>query len=241
MDKKIDNFDMDEAFESLFGDDTLDSDKAVSNIASKESGNTNSINTNIEIIFRHNISDLGEGRPHIDDQLMQECIFLVEHDIPELNKKNVRFNCDEFSIFFAALCAIYYQFYISKLRGNKGCNAKMVKVKSKLVQCLKMLTQEYKELYNDENIDFFVSHFDSYKDSWHKKKTNALKKFALEQKSSDEDFPYMLFSYCSKFFDYEESPIVKKELYRISLFCAYHSNINLIPKNFFRSIFLSVQ
>ena len=231
MDKKIDNFDMDEAFESLFGDDTLDSDKAVSNIASKESGNTNSINTNIEIIFRHNISDLGEGHPHIDDQLMQECIFLVEHDIPELNKKNVRFNCDEFSIFFAALCAIYYQFYISKLRGNKGCNAKMVKVKSKLVQCLKMLTQEYKELYNDEEIDFFISHFDSYKDSWHKKKTNALKKFALEQKSSDEDFPYMLFSYCSKFFDYEESPIVKKELYRISLFCAYHSNINLIYKN----------
>jgi len=232
MNKNTDDFDMDEAFEDIFGDDTLDSDNAVSNNDSKESNNSISINTDIEMIFRHNVSDLAKGWTTNDRKcLMLECDFLVGHDIPELNKKNARFNCDEFSIFFAALCAIYYQFYISALCGIDDGKEKMVKVKCKLVQCLKMLTQEYKELYNDENIDFFVSHFDSYKDSWHKKKTNALKKFALEQKSSDEDFPYMLFSYCSKFFDYEESPIVKKELYRISLFCAYHSNINLIYKN----------
>ena len=243
MDKDTNIFDIDDTFDSLFGDDlqgtkkndasndSKDFDKAASNNISKESDKTISINTNIEIIFKRNISDLGKGHPHIDDRLMKECNYLVEHDIPEINKKNVRFNCDEFSIFFAALCAIYYKFYISKLCGNKGCNGKMVKVKSKLVQCLKMLTQEYKELYNDEKIDSFVSHFDSYKDSWHKKKASALKKFALKQKSSDEDFPFVLFSYCFKFFDYEESPIVKKELYRISLFCAYHSNINLIYKN----------
>ena len=242
MDKDVNKFDIDEAFDSLFGEDLqttktnskntdIEQGTQAPNSESKNSAKTIPIDTNIEHIFLSNVFKLEKGHSCIDDRLMKECDFLVEHDIPELNKKNVRFNCDEFSIFFAALCAIYYQFYISKLCGNKSCNGKMVKVKSKLVQCLKMLTQEYKELYNDENIDFFVSHFDSYKDSWHKKKTNALKKFALEQKSSDEDFPYMLFSYCSKFFDYEESPIVKKELYRISLFCAYHSNINLIYKN----------
>lgn len=231
MNKNTDDFDIDEAFESLFGDDTLDSDKAVSNIASKESGNMNSINTNIEIIFRHNISDLGEGRPHIDDQLMQECIFLVEHDIPELNKKNARFNCDEFSIFFAALCAIYYQFYISALCGTGDGKKKMDKIKNKLIQCLKMLTQEYKELYDDKNIDFFVSHYDSYKDSWHKKKAENLKKFVKIFKVSDEDFSYVLFSYCTKFFSYDESPIIKRELYRVSLFCAYHTKENLIYRN----------
>lgn len=232
MNKNTDDFDMDEAFEDIFGDDTLNSDNAVSNNDSKESNNSISINTDIEMIFRHNVSDLAKGRTINDRKcLMLECDFLVGHDIPELNKKNARFNCDEFSIFFAALCAIYYQFYISALCGIDDGKEKMDKIKNKLIQCLKMLTQEYKELYNDEEIDFFISHFDSYKDSWHKKKTNALKKFALEQKSSDEDFPYMLFSYCSNFFDYEESPIVKKELYSISLFCAYHSNINLIYKN----------
>lgn len=242
MDKDVNKFDIDEAFDSLFGEDLqttktnskntdIEQGTQAPNSESKNSAKTIPIDTNIEHIFLSNVFDLEKGHSCIDDRLMKECDFLVEHDIPEINKKNVRFNCDEFSIFFAALCAIYYKFYISKLCGNKGCNGKMVKVKSKLVQCLKMLTQEYKELYNDENIDFFVSHFDSYKDSWHKKKTSALKKFALEQKSSDEDFPYVLFSYCFKFFDYEESPIVKKELYRISLFCAYHSNINLIYKN----------
>ena len=242
MDKDVNKFDIDEAFDSLFGEDLqttktnskntdIEQGTQAPNSESKNSAKTIPIDTNIEHIFLSNVFDLEKGHSCIDDRLMKECDFLVEHDIPEINKKNVRFNCDEFSIFFAALCAIYYQFYISKLLGNKGCNGKMVKVKSKLVQCLKMLTQEYKELYNDESIDFFVSHFDSYKDSWHKKKTSALKKFALEQKSSDEDFPYVLFSYCFKFFDYEESPIVKKELYRISLFCAYHSNINLIYKN----------
>jgi len=232
MDKKIDNFDMDETFESLFGDDTLDSDKAVLSDSSKESDNTSSINTDIETIFRYNISDLAKGRANNDRKcLMLECDFLVEHDIPELNKKNARFNCDEFSIFFAALCAIYYQFYISALCGIVDGKKKMDKIKNKLIQCLKMLTQEYKELYDDKNIDFFVSHYDSYKDSWHKKKAEILKKFVKIFKVSDEDFSYVLFSYCTKFFSYDESPIIKRELYRVSLFCAYHTKENLIYRN----------
>lgn len=232
MNKNTDDFEMDGAFETLFGDDTLNSDNIVSNNNSKESDKTISINTDIEMIFRYNISDLAKGRANNDRKcLMLECDFLVEHDIPELNKKNARFNCDEFSIFFAALCAIYYQFYISALCGIVDGKKKMDKIKNKLIQCLKMLTKEYKELYDDENIDSFISYYDSYKDSWHKKRAEILRNFVKNFKVLDEDFPYVLFTCCAKFFNYRESPIIKRELYRISLFCSYHTKENLIYRN----------
>ena len=232
MNKNADDFNMDEALQTLFGDDTLNSDNTVSNNSSKETGNTISVDANIEMIFRQNVSDLARGNASIErKRLMLECDFLVKHDIPELNKKNARFNCDDFSIFFAALCAIYYQFYISALCGIDNGKKKMNEIKNKLIQCLKMLTKEYKELYDDENIDFFVSHYDSYKDSWHKKKAEILRNFVKNFRVLDEDFPYVLFTCCAKFFNYSESPIIKRELYRISLFCAYHSKENLIYRN----------
>lgn len=220
MNKKLNNTDNDKTFELLFSDEAKVSDSAAS------------IDPDIEAIFRHYVFDLAKGHPGINcKNLMHECKFLTEYDIPKLDRKGARFNCDEFSIFFAALCAIYYQFYISALCGIDNGKKKMNEIKNKLIQCLKMLTKEYKELYDDENIDFFVSHYDSYKDSWHKKKAEILKKFAKIFKVSDEDFSYVLFSYCTKFFSYDESPIIKRELYRVSLFCAYHTKENLIYRN----------
>lgn len=220
MNKKQHKVNKDEAFEALFSND------------SKDSANTISIDTNIERIFYHNISDVANVHPSIDrKRLNLECDFLTGHDIPQLDRNNAKYNCDEFSIFFAALCAVYYQFYISKLCGIEVFKKKTTAVKNKLIQCIEMLTQEYKELYDDENINFFISRYDTYNDPWHKKKCSILKNFVKKLKCSDEDFSYLLFSYCTKFFKYGQSPVIRKDLYRVSLFCAYNSNINLIYKN----------
>lgn len=207
---------------SIFSDDGADSSKVVNR------------EIKVDQVLSQNTLDPESIHLRIDadrEGLLRETDFMVSHDIPKLNKANAEkfFNCDDFSIFFAALCAVYFQLYLPVLRGMTDINDKLAAVKAKLIECLKELSRKYKKLYTKKEIDFFISRFG--KDSWHKKKAEALEFFAKKFESSDEDFPYILFTYMCRFFFYQKSPKLNEDLHRISLYCAYYSKKNFIFEN----------
>ena len=207
---------------TIFSDDCTDSSKVV--------------NRKIEVkqVLWSNTWHLEPAHLRIDvdrDELLREADFMASHDIPKLNKANAEkfFNCDDFSIFFAALCAVFFQLYLPVLRGMTDINDKLVAIKTKLIECLKELSRKYKKTYTGSEIDSFISWFG--RDSWHKKKAEAIKHFVKKFESSDEDFPYILFTYMRKFFFYQKSPVISEDLRRISLYCAYYLNKNYIFEN----------
>lgn len=207
---------------SIFSDDSTDSNEVVNR------------KIKVEQVLRLNTWDLESAHLRIDgnrDELLREAAFMASRDTPKLNKANAEkfFNCDDFSIFFAALCAVYFQLYLTVLRGTTNINDKLVSVKAKLLECLKELSRKYKKIYTDKEIDSYIMMYG--KDSWHKKKAESLKFFAKKFESSDEDFPYILFTYMHRFFFYQKTPIIPEELRRISLYCAYYSNKNYIHEN----------
>lgn len=228
MDKKIDNFDMDEAFEDIFGDDTLDSDKAAVNDKGKKSTppitSVKQVLNNGIWIFNHNLLLYTEKDK---EKFSQSYNFIIDQKIPELNKAEKGIVIDDFSMLFVALCETYWQLYICILCGIKDIGENPYSLKPKLIQCLRKIVARDAELYTDREINYFFSSY-SLNDAWHEKKLDAVKNFVKNFECEDENFSYILFYISSRFIDGRFNEFLRHKLYVVSLYCAYISNKHFI-------------
>ena len=190
--------------------------------------------TSTEQIYRSNVSNLLNGHLKTDydcNQLICDYEYILNIEAPKLERGKNRFRTDDFSLFFAALCAVYYQFYISALCNKTNLNEMLNNLKNKIISCLKAISTEYSKLYEDKEINSLFSQYNSCSKKWHMEKRDIMKEFIKSFKCSENEFPFILFIFTTKYFKDANSPIVKNELYIISLYCAYHSNKRFIYKN----------
>ncbi len=240
MSKKNDNIDdIDEAFDSLFGDDTEDTDNIASNNNKdkKPTSTTNSVNkkpaptiTSVKQVLENSVFHFNQDHLYVDvnkEKFIQGYDFIVNQNIPEPDKAIKSIDIDDFSMLFVALCTTYWQSYISILCGIQDLGEKLDVLKTKLIQCLKKIVARDTELYTDKEIDYFFSNYLS-KDNWHQKKLIAVKNFVKSFECSDDDFPYMLFLISSRFIDGRFKDSFAHRLYVASLYCAYNSNKHFI-------------
>ena len=229
MNKNADDFDMDEAFEDIFGDDTQDSDKvAVNDNGEKSSPAITSVKQVLDNgvwIFNHDL--LLNITKDKEKLFFKGYNFIINQNIPELNKADKSIVIDDFSMLFVALCKTYWQLYICILCGIKDIGEKLDALKPQLIQCLRKIVARDAELYADREINYFFSSH-SPNDSWHQKKCIAVNNFVKNFECEDEDFPYILFYISRRFIDGRFNEFLRHKLYIVSLYCAYASNKHFI-------------
>jgi hypothetical protein len=227
MDKKIDNFDMDETFESIFGEDSEVSDNTTVN--NKDNKPTPVI-TSVKQVLANSVYHFNQNHLYVDlnkENFIQGYNFIINQNIPEPDKARKNIDIDDFSMLFAALSTTYWQSYISVLCGIQTLCENLVTLKAKLILCLKKIVARDTELYTDTELNSFFSYYLS-KDAWHQKKLIAVKKFVKGNECSDEDFPYILFFISRRFIDRRFDEVFIHRLYIASLYCAYRSNKHFI-------------
>ena len=228
MDKNTDDFNMDEAFEGIFGDDTLDSNKADVNDKGKKSTppitSVKQVLNNCIWISNYNLLLYTEKDK---EKFSQGYNFIIDQKIPELNKAEKSIVIDDFSMLFVALCKTYWQLYICILCGIKDIGENPNSLRPKLIQCLRKIVARDAELYTDREINYFFSSH-SLNDAWHKKKLDALKNFVKNFECEEEDFSYILFYISRRFIDGRFNESRRHKLYIVSLYCAYISNKHFI-------------
>ena len=230
---------IDELFDDLFKAETEGLNSHISIKLPNDENKTSLINklhtpTSTEQIYRSNVSNLLNGHLKTDydcNQLICDYEYILNIEAPKLERGKNRFRTDDFSLFFAALCAVYYQFYISALCNKTNLNEMLNNLKNKIISCLKAISTEYSKLYEDKEINSLFSQYNSCSKKWHMEKRDIMKEFIKSFKCSENEFPFILFIFTTKYFKDANSPIVKNELYIISLYCAYHSNKRFIYKN----------
>lgn len=227
MDKKIDDFDMDETFESIFGEDSEVSDNTTVN--NKDNKPTPVI-TSVEQVLANSVLHFNQNHLYVDldkENFIQGYNFIINQNIPEPDKARKDIDIDDFSMLFATLSMTYWQSYISVLCGIQTLCENLVTLKAKLILCLKKIVARDTELYTDTELNIFFS-YDLSKDAWHQKKLIAVKKFVKGNACSDEDFPYILFFISRRFIDRRFNEVFIHRLYIASLYCAYRSNKHFI-------------
>ena len=227
MDKKIDNFDTDEAFEDIFGEDSEVSDNTAVN---NKDNKTTPVITSVKQVLENSVHHFNQNHLYVDldkENFIQGYNFIINQNIPEPDKARKNIDIDDFSMLFAALSTTYWQSYISVLCGVQAFCENLVTLKAKLILCLKKIVARDTELYTDKELNFFFSYYLS-KDAWHQKKLIAVKKFVKGNECSDEDFPYILFFISRKFIDRRFNEVFIHRLYIASLYCAYRSNKHFI-------------
>ena len=165
MSKKNDNIDdIDEAFDSLFGDDTEDTDNIASNNNKdkKPTSTTNSVNkkpaptiTSVKQVLENSVFHFNQDHLYVDvnkEKFIQGYDFIVNQNIPEPDKAIKSIDIDDFSMLFVALCTTYWQSYISILCGIQDLGEKLDVLKTKLIQCLKKIVARDTELYTDKEL-----------------------------------------------------------------------------------------
>lgn len=240
MSKKNDNIDdIDEVFDSLFGDDTEDADNIASNNNKdkKPTSTTNSVNkkpaptiTSVKQVLENSVFHFIQYHLYVDvnkEKFIQGYDFIINQNIPEPDKAIKSIDMDDFSMLFVALCTTYWQAYISILCGIQDLGEKLDVLKTKLIRCLRKIVARDAELYTDKKIDFFFSNYLS-KDNWHQKKLIAVKNFIKSFECSDDDFPYILFFISRRFIDGRFDDSFRHSLHIASLYCAYSTNKHFI-------------
>lgn len=226
MNKKAIN--IDEAFDSLFGDDTEDTDNIASN-NNKDKKPAPTI-TSVKQVLERSVFHFNQNHLYVDldkENFIQGYNFIVNQIIPEPNKTREDINIDDFSMLFVALCTTYWQTYLPILCGIQNIAENLAALKAKLIQCSKKIIARDAKLYTDEEINYFFSSRLST-DAWHQKKLVAVKNFVKSFECSDDDFSYILFFISRRFIDGRFNESFRHRLYVASLYCAYNSNKHFI-------------
>ena len=227
MDKKIDDFDMDEAFEDIFGEDSEVSDNTAVN---NKDNKTTPVITSVKQVLENSVHHFNQNHLYVDldkENFIQGYNFIINQNIPEPDKARKNIDIDDFSMLFAALSTTYWQSYISVLCGVQAFCENLVTLKAKLILCLRKIVARDAELYTDREINYFFSSY-SLNDAWHEKKLDAVKNFVKNFECEDENFSYILFYISSRFIDRRFNEVFIHRLYIASLYCAYRSNKHFI-------------
>lgn len=238
MNKKFNNTIKNKDFKALFSDGQDSDNTAINNNKDKKpTSTTTSVNkksaptvTSVKQVLENSIPYFFQKDLYVDldkEKFILGYNFIVNQNVPELDKARKNIDIDEFSMLFIALCTTYWQSYISILCGHQDISENLNTLKSRLNQCLKKIVARDTELYTDREINFFFS-YHLLKDAWHQKKLIAVKNFIKNFECQDDDFPYILFFISKRFIDGRFNASFRHRLYIASFYCAYSSNIHFI-------------
>lgn len=196
----------------------------------------------VEMVYRNNIAIIGEHGIVPVSHVQDDYELVINKEIPTFDSSSI-YSRDAFAAYFAALCALFYRFFINLIIETRHTifSAQMEELKERIIKCLKSAVAE-KESYLDElncvvnELNDCAEKSNKRHNHWRKKKEIALKTFIEKFTCSNDDFPFILHCHI-RFLSYVFKSPVYEELQKgheykwISLFCAYHDNMDFLFQN----------